>query len=836
MFDLPTEADPGPSVTNFRFEKVNAVTDTKDIVGKTHIFRVEPSGGDWWVPSKSYFRARLNVTVGFNNSRYPAYSTIDAKHQPKDTAQPTSWPLPPQVGEIVDKDNQVDIPIGKYLSTTQAKTGKNLFTDGKTAAGADYKEYQLETPYAISTTGLGGESLGCLIGYNAAATNHTQAIKDLRTSECNQLSQNGIQYFRSFKPFTALKFVEVADAAVDAFFDQMSFSVGPTRVETVLHPQLVSVMNKRTKFGAGVNATRFDTMGVYGDEQSPGDRYNNRHIGKTSVFDILGYSNIVVSDTPNWEQEYQVSFDVLYVPPLSVFELPHALPSARYELEFKGVSNHQIVQNNFFHVTMPGGTGRWFMNKESATDNEPGKLNVDGPAKLLDGKHRSERTSGASSLHPAGSIFVYEPPICAGPKINEISVQAHYMGRGMIGDDWLNTLNDRRDPGNFISVACTSLHLEAAMATGPVLTDSTFVLQFDQTTPHFLPLTGSSTTQSLIFDVDPMANHFMFGFRQTNVDADPCLQQGHLVCPANVERDLIQYYISFDMKTRPTNFATDIDLTSARGAVNEMVRSQINNMTLYANTPETLRSWLKKGPYYAYDWPRDGTSNATRFQLNMTFCDPTRGTRDEYTMGPHGQFENEMPLVYASPIQGWKIPSASVIGSSTWIPAASGDEQKSNAYKLDDNYWCAPGTYVSAKSALPSLQWKTPRLWYSLYYPANYNLLRKQVRIDAVERCEPTRIRTQNPEQTDLTKSPTVHDAFFMLRTGLESAFNSSHFLGSVAEHDRHYKGTEANRPTGLSLANANHSCVLFQSIPRKFIITTAGGRVIAVRTIDNRI
>lgn len=828
MFDLPTEADPGPSVTNFRFEKVNAVTDTKDIVGKTHIFRVEPSGGDWWVPSKSYFRARLNVTVGFNNSRYPAYSTTDKYQQAKDIAQPTSWPLPPQQGELVDIDTNVDVPIGRYLDSTGAKQGEGNIQDDAKGQG----KYKVVAPYSISTTGLGGESLGCLVGYKQDLSAHGQKLKDLRASECQQLSQNGIQYFRSFKPFTALKFVEVADAAVDAFFDQMSFSVGPTRVETVLHPQLVSVMNKRTKFGANVNSTRFDTVGIFGDDQYPENRHSNRQNGKTSVFDILGYSNISITDTPDWTTEYQVSFDVLYVPPLSVFELPHALPSARYELEFKGVSSHQIVQNNFFHVTAPGGTGRWFMDKKDETNN-PGELNRVGPAKLLDGRHMDERKA---SKHPAGSIFVFEPPVCAGPKINEISQQAHYLGRGMIQTPWLTTSVDRKDPGYFISVACTSIHLEAAMATGPVLTDSTFVLQFDQTTPHFLPLTGSSTTQSLIFDVDPMANHFMFGFRETNVDGDPCMQQGHLVCPANVERDLTQYYISFDMKTRPTNFATDIDLTSARGAVNEMVRSQINNMTLYANTPETLRSWLKKGPYYAYDWPRDGTSNATRFQLNMTFCSPTRGNTDEYTMGPHGMFENEMPLVYTSPSAGFKVPGKEVPDGKYWTAAASGDEKKSNAYKLDDNFWCAPGTYVGNDSVFPALQWKCPRLWYSLYYPANLNLLRKQVRIDAVERLEPTRIRTQDPTTADLALPPTVHDTFFMIRSGLESAFAASHNLGSVAEHDRGYKGTEHNRPNGLSLASAEHSCVLFQSIPRKFIITTTGGRVIAVRTIDNRL
>ena len=824
MFDLPTDADPGPPITNFRFERVSAVTDTKDIVGKAHIFRVEPSGGDWWVPSKSYFRARLQVVVGYNNSRYPSWSAADSSLAAKETAQPTSWPFPPQVGELSDNDLELAEPIGRYLPTTKAQMG--------TYAISNDSKYSLQPPYHDCMTGLGGESMSFLSG---SATNLTLStdLASVFQIQSQAFSQNGISYFRAFKPFTALKFVEIADSAVDAFFDQMSFNIGPTRVETVRYPQLVSVMNKRTKFGAQVNSSRFNTLGVFGDEQTTGNKQSNRLDGKTSVFDVLGYSNISVSASPNWEQEYVVAFDVLYVPPLSVFDLPHALPSARYEIELKGVSSHQEIQANFFHVTMPGGTGRYFMDKTDAADGA-GALNANGPAALLDGKHSDERKT--VSQHPPGSIFVFEPPVCAGPKINEISQQAHYMGRGMIETSWLKTRGiDRNDPGNFISVTCQSLHMEAAMVSGPVLTDSTFMFQFDQLCPRFLPLTGSATSQSLIFDVDPMANHFMFGFRPTTVSNDPCLQEGHLICPANVERDLVQYYISFDMKTRPTNFATEIDLTSCRGAYNEMVRSQINNMTLYANTPESARSWLKKGPYYAYDWPRDGTSNATRFQLNLTFTDPNANLLGEKTMGPHGMFENEMPLVYTNPLAGFQAPSK-VYSATTWVPGASNEGKFSNSYKLVDHTGVSADHFKTEANVFQEgLLWRAPTLWYSLYYPANLALLRKQVRIDAVERLEPSRIRCQKPLDAAATNS-TIHNVFTMIRSGLESAYAASHNLGSVAEHDRGYKGTEHSRPNNTRLGDANNSCVLFESIPRKWIITTASGRVIAARTIDNRI
>lgn len=825
MFELPTEADPGPDVTDFRFEKVNAVTDTKDIVGRTHIFRIEPTGGDWWVPSKSYFRTRLKVVVGMNESKYPAWSTTNQPTAAKDTKQPTQYPLPSQCAEAVLKAGTSAKVLGQYSPTGAAVVGVRTGTSA------------IANPTVPSIVGVAGETLSSLraftgvdpadaVNFNSTATD----IDDLQSARAQEITSNGISYIKSFKPFTALKFVEIADCATDAFFDQMSFSVGPVRVETVLYPQLVNVMQRRTKYSPSVNATRFDSMGVFGDEQRAGNRNSNRLSEKTSVFDLLGYSNITITPTQDWKTEWEVSFDVLYVPPLSVFELGHALPSARYEIEFKGAASHSNVINNFFHVTLPGGTGRWYMDKKSTdTSDGPGALEMKGPACALDNRHMDGR---GPSLHPGASMFVFEPPHYAGPHFNEVAVSAHFLGRGMIDDAFLKTQNDRQDPGYFISVQCVSITLEAAMASGPLLTDSTFVLQFDQTTPHFLPLAGSATQQSLIFDVDPMANHFMFGFRKTAVTDDPCLQEGHLVTPANTERDLIQYYVSFDMKTRPTSFATSIDLTHPRGAVNEMVRSQINNMTLFANPPETVRSWLKKGPYYAYDWPRDGTSNATRFQLNLFFADSNAADTTGRTMGPHGMFENEMPLVYANPL-AFKVPQASVTDNTSWescteVPA------RSNAYRLKNNYGVKLGAYRANDSKTQGLIWYAPRLFYSIYYPASLQLLQKQCRIDADDRVEPTLLRVQNPNNA-LTDASTTHNAMFLTQSALQTALQVGHNHGSALEPDRGYKGTEHSRPTNMRLADTNNSVVLFQTIPRKFIITTGSGRVIAVRTIDNR-
>ena len=836
LFDLPREATPGPQVTNARYERVNSVSDMKNVIGGTHIFRLEPSGTDWWLPNKSYFRTRLKIVVGFNESKYPAFDyKTTTPYVPKGLKQPTNWPLPASNADLVVNETAValdgPVSVGVFSGATGAKytTGRPDITTGK-----------VTTTLYQTTTGLRGDSLK-VPGYVGVAgitagtgPTYVSKIGALPSRESSGISTaEGISYIGSFKPFTCLKFLEIADCAVDAFFDQMSLSIGPVRIETVRYPQLINVMKKRAVTSPLITATKADSLGVFSDEQHPHNRSSNRATGKTSVFDILGYDNIQISLTQTWQQEYTVEFDVLYVPPLSIFEQPHAMPPARYEVEFKGVSGQSQVQNNFFHCTLPGGTGRWFMDKTDTSD-APGNLNMQGPATLLDNQHMSARTQ--PSQHPGASVFVFEPPIAAGAYHNQLSLQNHYLGRRMIEDVWLKTPQDRFDPGCFVSVQLVSMHMEAAMVTGPVQTDSTFTLQFDQLQAQFITLANTNQSQNLIFDVDPFSNYFMFGFRQTTVTNELCLQEGHLVCPANVERDLREYYISFDMKTRPVNFATAIDLFNIRGATNELVRTQINTMTLYTGVPETIRTWLKKGPFYAYDWPRDGTANATRFQLNLQFHDSS--SKQQFgTMGPHGMFENETPLVHCNASRPFKIPSKSVENDpdGTWV-SASYFPNNSNMYKLTEDAFVLNELVQNNTSSVSVYGnfWKTPTTYYSLYYPCSRSLLLSQSRIDACDRVDP--ILVPREDYSDPFTGSVLQSELVYTSTMIQQQITQlSQTFGSSLEIDQSYKGTEHSRPQNMALGNSNNSCILFQNIPRKFVVMTASGRVVGVRTIDNR-
>lgn len=846
IFDLPSDAIPGPNVINARFERINSTTDIKRVIGSTHNFRLEPSGTDWWLPNKSYFRTKLKIVVGFNETRYAPfkpYSTVPDAESPsaqtdiKTVKQRTNWPLP-------SRSSDVFMDSGDYVGYARDNAGYKFDKDST----IDVTTGSVANPTHDFTTGLKGISLMKPVFVKAstfllaAADDNvpgTLSVNKLQNPDFNAFTRrSGISYIGNFKPFTCLKFLELADCACDAFFDQMSFSIGPVRIESVTHPQLISTMRKRATQSPLVGGTRFDSMGVFSDEQHSATRDRNVSNGKTTVFDILGYDNIQITTGMDWETEYTVEFDVLYVPPLSIFEQPHAMPPARYDIEFKGTSADSQAQNNFFHCTLPGSTGRWHM--EYGTSTAPGVLNQQGPATKLDGKHGVGRSSARPSQHSFASIFLYEPPVGAGPNLNPVSIENHFLGRNMSTTPRFNSTNSniaRSDPGCFVSVQIVSMHLEAAMVTGPIQNDSAFVLQFDQLSAQLLPMSVSNT-QHLIFDVDPFANFFMFGFRQTDTNRDVCLQEGHLICPANTERDLKEYHINFDMKTRPVNFATEINLYNIRGATNELIRTQMNCMTLYSAIPETIRTWLKKGPYYAYDWPRDGTANATRFQLNLTFHDKTTKHLTG-TMGPNGQFENEMPLVYSQASVGFQNVSPNIDDDDDW------NSVNEYAAVMSDQRYLSKGSFAVTSPKMNNdpankyfLACTIPSTFWSLYYPCSQVLLASQNRIDAMDFALASDIVSDdyaNSPDDATANGASLYNLYNTIGLNLSMTQVIAGTFSSASELDQGYKGTEHSRPQDLHLSSPNNSVILFQNIPRKFVIETSSGRVIGVRTIDNR-
>ena len=937
LFNLPQEAPPMPPVRNFGYQKVNSLSDIRDVVGQTHKFRLEPSGTQWWVPDRSYFRVKLQINVTMNKARIAGLglgtdgtgpdTTIDSffpmvvSTKPLDGAAQETENNYLEVGDfktvynptaaeqmveydIVGKEGKEMVVAGQVNSDItenplqRARLPLGWETETKNTAsvrsrapprtgqigaaqlstGTDPQNSSVEalTSQLSLATGNVLNDLAAFLtaqgkrGYSHRIPLPTGAANGVST-DINSVKSDVWSHAMKYRFLESLKFVDLADNCVDSFFDQISFSVGTTKTETIQDPQLTQTMRQRVKCGAFANGIRQDLVGVFKDEQRPnifsgnlGDKSDN------SVFSLLGYDNININIASGatklgmdiGSRTFSIDFEVLYRPPLAVFRKNHAMPACRYEVEFKGVSNQIQLQNNFFHCTRPGGLGRWQSTFSSTTAGNLEK----GPACKFDGTLATAyQTGGSLAGHASHQLFFFEPISAAsGVHHHRDVIDAHLFGR----QAYLNSENlaNRIDPGVYVSAKLMDMHLEMAVVEGMEAQAANFVLSFDHIQPIFQSLTDSQD-QNITYDVDARANTFFFGFRKTTVDDDCCLQAGHLTTPANTERDLIQYHINFDLKTRPQNFATEIDLKTYRGANNEQLRSQVNTMVHFKGYPETVRSWLKKGPYYAYHWPRGINSNATRFNLQIRTA-PNNTPVKSY--GPFGQFEYERPITTANfdldrvnPVPANGRIDLAIASNNDYIgqftqklypETAPGVFDFVNPVIEKSGFYLKPTVYLGPGNQ-PVTEIVQQASGYVPYWspevPQNLALQKVQTRLLSCDYPSPNNYA--DITTTSLTPGNYGADRYTFvegdlpfpshfrdrnlqilkdqhIESNLHLAFRRNH----TSQIDMGYRGTVHSQPDNMRLNSTKNSCILFQVVPKSYYISIVHGRVTAVETPMN--
>jgi hypothetical protein len=962
-----------PPVRNFSYQKINSLSDIRDIVGQTHRFRVEPSGTQWWVPDRSYFRARLRMNITMNLARIAGMG-YDEKGSPSDGGSPIDSYFPlvvnaqPSTGCTVNGlSNETEVTSDDLKSTfepeerlkgydydvdwaegisaftpyikTNDPTEEPLESDLAGASGTSNADPYCQQPHKVVTSS--SRKAAPRVGQLGAT--HLSGTAQIQMEELRLLTNNGQFDYRSvtketdytgasftggifsatkwqrdrnttrlplqtqfpigvstskaavqtdvwsqamkYRFLEALKFVDLADNCMDAFFDQISFSVGTTKTETIQDPQLTQTMRQRTKCGALANGIRQDLVGVYKDEQRPnifsgnvGDKSDN------SLFSLLGYDNIRI-DLQSADQDklakdvasrtFNVEFEVLYRPPLAVFRKSHAMPACRYEIEFKGVSNQSQLQNNFFHCTRPGGLGRWAMTHHESL---AGDL-VKGPACKFDGTMGSVYGTNNLNGHASHQLFFFEP-ICGSSGIHHHRdvVDAYLFGRQGYLDR--EDVTQRIDPGVWVSAVLLDMHMEMAVVEGMEAQQANFVLHFDHIQPIFQTL-NNSVDQNITFDVDARANTFMFGFRKTTVDDDVCLQAGHLQTLANTERDLLQYHINFDLKTRPQNFATNIDLNTVRGANNEQLRSQVNTMVHFKGYPETVRAWMKKGPYFAYHWPRGINSNATRFLLNLRMRDNARDA-NTHTYGPYGQFEYEKPITTANfslprvhPLMGngktpdltetkaenATAPAITATGQGRYVAqyvskqypldAKGKPDYTSNPSYKKGGFYLKPTVFHDTGSfeieKIHSQPVSYPPYW-SVEVPQSLSLQAVQTRLLSCDYPSAysgaslalgnldRHLATYWNAQESWSQVNSLQHRNLIMRQ-IEHLQANAHLpfrRTQDSQLDMGYRGTEHSAPTNCRLNSTENSVILFQVIPKAYYISIVHGRVTAVETPMN--
>lgn len=180
---------------------------------------------------------------------------------------------------------------------------------------------------------------------------------------------------------------------------------------------------------------------------------------------------------------------------------------------------------------------------------------------------------------------------------------------------------------------------------GPRADDITYLLDLEQTNCQSEQFSANQTSfQQRNFDVSPSTYALSVAYQDARSGNDT-RNSGSIFKVSNAgyttdaeELKLRRFFINYSGQNLPApdadpNFTPTIDYTTQR-----YVESQIYSGAMFdTGGGESLDEWHKRGAYYYFAWPRDGTDRSTRVQVNNEFQNTTDTTHMRLLLFSHSK-------------------------------------------------------------------------------------------------------------------------------------------------------------------------------------------------------
>jgi hypothetical protein len=176
--------------------------------------------------------------------------------------------------------------------------------------------------------------------------------------------------------------------------------------------------------------------------------------------------------------------------------------------------------------------------------------------------------------------------------------------------------------GNDFDFSVEEMHLYTAMVDSKRMDNSSYFLSLDEMTCQVDDAFQSALTQRN-FHVNPSTYALSLAFQDNAATTtDTRYSASKFKTASDHELNLIRMYLQYDGQKKPQ---IDADPSYVPGSakdytVQRYTDSLINSGSFFdQGGAETLKEWRERGAYYHFQWPRDGTSGATRVQANFEF-------------------------------------------------------------------------------------------------------------------------------------------------------------------------------------------------------------------------
>jgi hypothetical protein len=492
---------------------------TRDVTGSNFsngsiYIRWQNSGGKWWIPSKSYIRMRAKLTQG--DGITPVTMSDD---------------IAPNMGlmanlfqscefKIADKTvSRVSDYVAQVDALTQRLTKSKSYLDSVGKSLNWWETSQYERMATISSDGciIGDTAVSGISrlgqGFDAAAAANANNIEVVAATNHIVWTANGGQALQDlrgvYKPGDKIKYLLVE--------------------YTVIENGLP-------------NGTLRDTA------------VQVRRDDGTAVANVAAASNVNWNLFKQSDEHYcpnRNQFEMIWKPPLSIFNISHAMPAGKYEIQ---------------------------LNPHNSTVFQKMAIETVG----------ADRNSG-------------------------------------LGNDFQFIVDD--------------MYLYLAVVEGPVVDNISYFLSLEETRCQTENVDNNNSLQQRSLDVSPASFALTLAFQDTEAGTDTRRSASKFkvrkIFPANNvaleypsgELALRRMYIQYGGDTKPS---PDSDPDYIFDAVNhrDYFSSRYAETMLYSGSyfdcggTEDTSQWLERGPYYYFSWPKSGSSESTRVNVNFQFQTP----------------------------------------------------------------------------------------------------------------------------------------------------------------------------------------------------------------------
>ena len=182
--------------------------------------------------------------------------------------------------------------------------------------------------------------------------------------------------------------------------------------------------------------------------------------------------------------------------------------------------------------------------------------------------------------------------------------------------------------GTDFEFAVIDMYLYTAMADSSRIDDLTYMIDLDETRCQVDTGTGSGLQQKN-FDVSPSSYALSAAFQDASAGSTSEYSASKFKVRAGIaggnDLSLTRLYLTYGGQSKPSPDAdpsyvegTAIDYTTQRYADSLLQSGQF----FQDGGSETIQEWQVRGPYYHFNWPKDGRDRSTRAQVNFQLGTP----------------------------------------------------------------------------------------------------------------------------------------------------------------------------------------------------------------------